>query len=58
MTTSKEVCYEYMDNTPLVQKSTRFELKAIENVVRKSMRAYRSKKFDKLFATVDFRKWR
>ena len=51
--TLKEVCCEYMDNTPLTHRSPRLELKAIANAVKKIMRAFRSKEFDKLFVVAE-----
>jgi hypothetical protein len=50
---SEEACHEYRDNTPLAQRSPRLELQAIANAVRKTVRAYRSKEFDKLLAVAD-----
>jgi len=50
---SKETCCEYKENTPLVQRSPRLELDAIANAVRKTVRTYRSKEFDKLLAVAD-----
>jgi hypothetical protein len=51
--TSEEACREYKENTPLAQRSPRFELDAIANAVRKTVRTYRSKEFDKLLAVAD-----
>lgn len=53
MAASEEACREYMDNTPLAQRSPRLELEAIANAVRKTVRAFRSKEFDKLLAVAD-----
>ena len=53
MATSEEACREDMDNTLLAQRSPRLELEAIANAVRKTVRAYRSKEFDKLLAVAD-----
>lgn len=39
MSLSQKACCEYMDNSPLAEKSLRFELEAIAYVVRKTMRA-------------------
>jgi hypothetical protein len=49
----EEACRNYMDNTPLAQRSPRLELEAIANAVRKRVRAFRSKEFDKLLALAD-----
>ncbi len=53
MTSSEEACRESKENTPLTQRSPRFELEAIANVVRKTIRAYRPKDFDKLLAVAN-----
>ena len=53
MAASEEAYREYMDNTPLAQRSFRLELQAIANAERKTVRAYRSKKLDKLLAVAD-----
>ena len=53
MAASEEACREYRDNTLLAQKSPRLVSQAIANAVRKTMRAYRSKEFDKLLAVAD-----
>ena len=53
MTTSEEVCCEDMDNILLAHRSLRLELEAIENAARKTVKAYRSKEFDKLLAVAD-----
>ena len=37
----------------MAQRSPRLELEAIANVVRKTVRPYRSKEFDKLLAVAD-----
>jgi hypothetical protein len=37
----------------LAQRSPRLELDAIENAVRKTVRTYRSKEFDKFLAVAD-----
>jgi hypothetical protein len=50
---SEEACREYKENTPLAQRSPRLELDAIANAVRKTVRTYRSKEFDKLLAVAD-----
>ena len=53
MAASEEACREYKENTPLAQRSSRLELDAIANAVRKTVRTYRSKEFDKLLAVAD-----
>lgn len=53
MAASEEACREYKENTPLAQRSPRLELDAIANAVRKTVRTYRSKEFDKLLAVAD-----
>ncbi len=53
MAASEEACREYRDNTPVAQRSPRLELEAIANAVRKTVRTYRSKEFDKLLAVAD-----
>ena len=50
---SEDACREYIDNTPLIQRSHRLDLESIENTVRKTMRAYRSKEFHKFFVVAD-----
>ena len=51
--TLEEACCEYMDNTSLTHRSPRLELKAIANAVKKTMRAFRSKEFDKFFVVAE-----
>ena len=53
MATSEKTCCEDIDNILLAQRSPRFELDAIANVVKKTVRAYRLKEFDKLLAVID-----
>ena len=53
MAALEEVCCEDMDNILLAQRSPRLELEAIANAMRKTMRAYRLKEFDKLLAVAD-----
>ena len=52
MAASKETYREYMDHIPLAQRS-RLKLQAITNAVRKTVKAYGSKEFDKLLAVAD-----
>ena len=42
-----------MNNTPLAQRSSRLELEASANSVKKTVRVFRSKEFDKFLAVVD-----
>ena len=42
-----------MDNILLAQRSPRLELEAIANAMRKTIKAYRLKEFDKLLAVAD-----
>ena len=53
MAASEEAYRKYRDNTPLLQNPLRLELEAIANAVRKTVRAYRSKEFDKFVAVAD-----
>ena len=53
MAALKEAYREYFDNIPLAQRSPRLKLQAIANAVKKTMRVYRSKEFDKFFAVAD-----
>ena len=54
MAASEEACRrEYRDNTSVAQRSPRLELEAIANAVRKTVRTYMSKEFDKLLAVAD-----
>ena len=50
---SEQTYCEYINNTTLVQRSHRLELQATTKAVRKTVRAYRSKKFDKLLVIAD-----
>ena len=53
MAASEEAYRKYMHKTPLAQRSPRLELQAIANTMKKTMRAYRSKEFDKLLVVAD-----
>ena len=49
----EKACREYRDKILLPQKFLRLKFEAIANAVRKILRSYRSKEFDKLLAIAD-----